>query len=362
MVAAILIGIGCGRQSPPPAGSGTYAASFRDAHHLYEPAGRPGGLTVDRPDEPVAWVNGRPVPRRDLAAAMVRRMAQVPGGLSPERLREAEAAVGRAAFQDVVVQNLLHQEASALPSPPPEEVEAVLAGLARQVPEGRTLDQVLAAQGLTAGQVRTQIEGQLRMQRLLRERAGEIPAPSADEVELFFVENQERFQIPERVVFRHLLVRAGAEAGRSADEARERARALRERAAAGEDLGGLIREASDDPAAREGEGRIGPVPTAQLPAPLAAALRDLAPGELGPVVEIGDAHLVVRLEAREAARLPEFSEAEAMARELILRRRQQEAVERYIQQLVRQADVRMAEAEAVTEAPPPEPPTDTQER
>ncbi|MBI4162010.1 MAG: peptidyl-prolyl cis-trans isomerase [Acidobacteria bacterium] len=139
-----------------------------------------------------------------------------------------------------------------------------------------------------------------------------------EELRAHYEEHREEFRTPETVEFRELVVLAGPE-GR--EEARGRLVALRDRAAAGEDLEALIREHSEAPSRAEG-GLVGPFERGDLVGEIASISFSLRPGELSEVVELPHGFHLIRLEGHAEARIPPFEEVrkriEAGLRERVL--------------------------------------------
>jgi peptidyl-prolyl cis-trans isomerase D len=129
----------------------------------------------------------------------------------------------------------------------------------------------------------------------------EFARTAADRVQAFYDESLERYQLPERIRLRHVLVRRGDDP----DAARERAEAVRERIAAGEDMASVAREVSEDEGSRELGGDLGLLPVSEVSQALRDAVADLEDGELSPVVE-GDLgfHVVRREQQRPAETRP----------------------------------------------------------
>jgi len=76
---------------------------------------------------------------------------------------------------------------------------------------------------------------------------------------------------------------------------RERAQEAVRRAAGGEDFGALARALSEDPSASRG-GDLGILRLTDLAEPLRSAARVLRPGEVSPVVEVGEGFVVLKRE------------------------------------------------------------------
>lgn len=125
-----------------------------------------------------------------------------------------------------------------------------------------------------------------------------------------------RFEEPEQVRFRHILLRIGADDPElRAEERREEAQKLLERLRAGEAFAPLAESFSEDPSSERG-GDMGFVTRGEVDPALDEAVFALQPGELGEVVRSSFGFHVLRVEERREARLRPFEDVrEELARE-----------------------------------------------
>jgi len=125
----------------------------------------------------------------------------------------------------------------------------------------------------------------------------EFARAEADRIQAYYDENLSRYQLPERIRLRHVLIR------RSGDEdaARARAEAARARIAAGEDMASVARELSEDEGSKDLGGDLGLLPVSEVSPTLRDAVADLEDGELSPIVEGDLGFHVVRREDRRPA-------------------------------------------------------------
>jgi parvulin-like peptidyl-prolyl isomerase len=166
--------------------------------------------------------------------------------------------------------------------------------------------------------------------------------PSDADVARFFAENGDYFALPGRMQVEQVFVRASGESDPDA-LARARDAAARLRAGAGADAV---------------QGEVGGAPVAPLPGGLLPAaklreylgpaaidaLRDLAPnGVTDPVRAAGGYH-VLRLVAREPGATPELAAVRDEVRAELRRRGGDEALRRYLDELRRRAEIRVAGA------------------
>jgi peptidyl-prolyl cis-trans isomerase SurA len=124
----------------------------------------------------------------------------------------------------------------------------------------------------------------------------------------------------------------------SAEAARQKIQALRDRIVAGEDFGKVAKEASDDTLTRNNGGDMGWFQADQWGTSIGAQMKALADGELSPIFQsdVGY-HLVKRIATREQDVTDENRRNQA--RELIGNRKADEEYERYLRQMRSEAYV-----------------------
>lgn len=140
-----------------------------------------------------------------------------------------------------------------------------------------------------------------------------------DRVKRFYDEHPDRFNAPEKVRARHVLVRVPPDAtAEAADAARERATALRARIEAGEDFAKIAAEASDDPGSKAAGGDLGFFQRGQMVKPFEEAAFVLEPGGLSDVVKTDFGFHVIRVEEKKPAESRSFEDARRdIAREIL---------------------------------------------
>ncbi|KXX63541.1 nitrogen fixation protein NifM [Marichromatium gracile] len=167
-----------------------------------------------------------------------------------------------------------------------QQLDASLAELRDRYEDEAAFEAALTDGGLDVAALRRALERELRFDAVLRRIGAQAPAPSEDELVVFYRRHRERFVQPERREARHLLITINPDYAENRPEtARARIAALAERLAADPDaFGALARRHSECPTALE-EGRLGTLTAGQLYPVLDAALFALAPGEISAVVE-----------------------------------------------------------------------------
>lgn len=163
--------------------------------------------------------------------------------------------------------------------------------------------------------------------------------PTDEEVEAFYREHLDYFTLPGRVLLEQVFVRA--EPSRSTREALARAHEAAGRLRGGEDLRAVEQELGDEGVPLP----AGPLPPKKLldylgPTVTRSAL-ELEAGEVGEPVRSASGFHVLRVVDRRPSRTPLLEEIREEVRAEVARRRGEEALRYYLDDLRRQADVRI---------------------
>jgi peptidyl-prolyl cis-trans isomerase D len=150
------------------------------------------------------------------------------------------------------------------------------------------------------------------------------------ELEQLYAARRDRYDIPEQVRARDILIRADRKSDPKTLEARRAvAQKLRDRLAAGEDFAELARKDSDDAKTRERGGDLGFFRRGQLAPELEKAAFGLDPGQLSEVIQTDSGFHIMRVEERRDAAVRGFEDVrEELARELLTSEARHEAAQR----------------------------------
>jgi peptidyl-prolyl cis-trans isomerase D len=171
----------------------------------------------------------------------------------------------------------------------------------------------------------------------------EFQRREAERIAAYYQENQARYELPERLRLRHVLVSFGGDE----EAARVRAEAALERVEGGEDMAEVAREVSDDPGSRDLGGDLGLLPAGEIASALRDAVAPLSPGQLAPLVRGDQGFHVVRLEERLPAETRSLADVTpAIAEELY----RAEQAEQWASRTAEDLAARIAEGKSLEEA------------
>ncbi|MCC6640148.1 MAG: peptidylprolyl isomerase [Deltaproteobacteria bacterium] len=151
------------------------------------------------------------------------------------------------------------------------------------------------------------------------EQADALLAKDEARVKDFYDAHPDRFNAPEKVRARHILVRVPRDASEDqVNAARERAVALRKRVESGEEFAKVAREASEDPGSKENGGDLGFFQRGQMVKPFEEVAFLMQPGSISDVVKTDFGFHVIEVEEKKAAESRSFEDAKReIAKELI---------------------------------------------
>jgi parvulin-like peptidyl-prolyl cis-trans isomerase-like protein len=168
-----------------------------------------------------------------------------------------------------------------------------------------------------------------------------VPAPtvSDEEIAAFYRDRLAEMSLPETVTVRQILVG-------SLNEARDVRRRL---AKTPKDFENVARQASRGPEAASG-GLMGTFARGQLPAELEAAAFALTVGGTSEIVETSLGYHILRVDARQDARVPALEEAQGRIRAVLAREKSDRNVRQFVADLLARAKVNHAAATRLSSA------------
>ena len=273
----------------------------------------------------------REIERLKASMERMRRRGQIVRELPPEQLKAL-------ALERLIDEKLFEQEVKRLKiRVSPREVDAYIERLKRS--GGMDQAQLLAylnRQGLTLNEYRARIKKDLLKQKLIaREVKSRVVISDAD-VERYIRAHHKELAASGRFTFQAIFFTLPKDATPAQRQAlRQQAENVRKMALEGKDFGELARTYSDGPAADKG-GVIGPVEADELLGQMRVCLGQLKPGQVGPVVELPNGYVVLKLLKREGP----GKVNEAQLKEEIRRKLERQALDKRFREWLRQLRAR----------------------
>ncbi len=221
----------------------------------------------------------------------------------------------------------------------PDEVNQQLQAMRGGFPDPAQFEQALASRGLTIDGLRSQVEKNMSIQKLIESDIAPKVSVTEEAVRKFYDENGDQMRQPDRLRVRHILKQVAPEAP---PEARDAARAaiekLREQAASGTDFAALAREHSEDPGSAANGGELTIAPGETVPEFEQAAYA-LAPGGISPVIETQFGFHVIELQEKIAGQLVPFEQVQPRIQQFLQQRGVQEQIQGVVEILKKSAGV-----------------------
>jgi peptidyl-prolyl cis-trans isomerase C len=255
----------------------------------------------------VARVNDVAISRADFERA-VQNLEGSAGGPVPATERDR---VFRRVLDDLIGYRLLAQETDRRKVTVSDaDVDSQLEKIRQQFPTPDAFTRTLAQQQLTLDELRENTRQRLEIEKLLAEEIGKKVSVTDEQVQAFYKENPQAFQLPEQVRASHILIRAEADADAAAKTAaRARAESVLKMARSGKDFAALAKEYSQDPGSAAAGGDLGLFGQGQMVGPFNDAAFSLAPGTISDIVETEFGYHIIKVVDKQPARPVPLDEA-----------------------------------------------------
>ncbi len=328
---AVFLLVGCGCTSPDTA---------READTVDPGAERQAAATENAL---VVAVDGNELRQDELDRQVGYALSsQQMGGIPPEALGpDVLNQIRSEIIERFVSQHVLLSEAGRQGVEADEgDVEAAVTEITSGLPEGMTLADALQGYSMDETQFREELKKDLQIRALLETRTEDAYKASNEEIQEFYQESQQYFQVPATARTRHILVKV--EDGDSPEEQakkKEKAEALLAQLADGADFAQLAAEHSDCPSAREG-GNLGELRQGQTVPAFEKAAFSQELNKPGPVVKTQFGYHVIEVQERAEDRVRPLEEVREDIERFLNDQKQQEVIEEYIQDLKGQSTIR----------------------
>ncbi|MFP4453523.1 MAG: peptidylprolyl isomerase [Desulfobacterales bacterium] len=187
----------------------------------------------------------------------------------------------------------------------------------------------ISGMNYTVDLLEKEIERNLAIRELIDEKFASELSVSDSEVEAFYNENQDEFEVPERVRARHILIKSDDE---NKDEAREKIKEVQGKLEDGEDFSELAGQYSDDPSGESG-GDLGFFSRGQMVKNFEEAAFELEPGEVSDIVETRFGYHLIKLEERKDKGVKPLEEVRGDIRENLEQEKVMQKLEPYMESL-----------------------------
>ena len=230
--------------------------------------------------------------------------------IPPEQTDRFERSMRRQIVEEFIVQTLIANAAKKQNlTVGAKDVDDYLEKIKGELTPGTTLDQVLKTEGVTMADLRKDIERQLMAKKLVDASLSGKTEPTEKEIADFYDKNKERFNMPETVKARHILVAVDQDADASTmADGKAVADSVRDDLVHGADFAKMAAVNSDCPSHVRG-GDLGEFPRGQMVKAFDEAAFSQKVDDIGPVIQTQFGYHIIQVTAHNQPRVVGIEEA-----------------------------------------------------
>jgi peptidyl-prolyl cis-trans isomerase C len=279
------------------------------------------------------------------ADGQIRRMlGESAGQLNGSQLDALMDRFRQQVVERFVTRSLLSQEAEKRQiAVGAAEVDAAVETVKARLPQGLTFEEVLTREGMTVEAFRTNLVAELKIKTLVESEIPTNMVVAEADIAAFYAEQRERFQTPETVEARHILIKTEAtddEAAKAGKKAK--IEGIHKQLVEGGDFEALAREHSECPSKDRG-GSLGTFQRGQMVKPFEDAAFGLETNAISPVVETQFGYHVLQVTAHHAAKTNTLEDMKDQLAAHLKQRKQMERFEAFMDKLKAAATIEYAD-------------------
>lgn len=294
-----------------------------------------------------ARVNDTVITRAEVDEQVQQVMARMAMMVSPEYEDAIRKRVEDDVMERLITETLLRQRVKAEGIEVGDaEVEEFIAGLRTQLPPDTTMEQQLAAAGMSVEELRRQVKEDMAIQKLLESKIPGGLEPSDEEIVAFYNTNRDEFFTrPALATASHILVSTqDARSDEARRAAREKIDTIRAAILAGADFAEQAKAHSACPSGQQG-GDLGQFPRGQMVPTFEDAAFTQEIGQVGPVVQTEFGLHLILVSDRTEGEVVALEEVRTDIAGHLENEKKQQAVEAYILKLREDATVEIVAAD-----------------
>lgn len=160
------------------------------------------------------------------------------------------------------------------------------------------------------------------------------------EIRRFYEESKSRFEVPEKVRARHILIKVDRTAPAEAlEKARDKAKNILKKVRAGEDFSELASRFSEDPGSKQNGGDLGFFPRGRMAPEFEKAAFSLKPGEVSEIVQTNFGFHIIKADQKMEPSIQPLENVKEQLRKKLTVDRKREAVDAYVDKITKEAGV-----------------------
>lgn len=329
---------GCGKKTEPPAQTGVDLSKPGDLFNQPVSSPRP---KMD-PSTVMVTVNGKDITRGEVDEDVMKMIDLARRRMPPEQVAQMEDQFVQQALDQLVLRILLTEAVDTEKIEITEdEVAKSTAEFKASLPPDMKFEDVLARNGWNEERFLTSMKLDLRINKLFEQKAESVEKPTEDELNKFYEDNRERFDMPETVEARHILIAFNPEdTDEGKAEKRKKAEEVRAKLVAGGDFAELAKEYSDDPGSKNRGGELGLFPRGRMVKPFEDAAFSQKTNDIGEIVETAYGYHIIQVTDHKEPHMAPLDEVKDRLSAALHRQKQQEIVREYVRALREKADIK----------------------
>jgi len=298
-------------------------------------------------DDFIVQVNGEKLTTAEVDAMLEGQMASISKQVPPEQMEQVKSQLQqmrgkwRQQLSDYFIQKtVLAQEADKQKIIVSDnEVNAQLKEYEQQVPPGTKLEDMLKQQGVSIEKLRGDIKNILKAKKLMDSQVTTSAAPTDEEIKNYFDVNKSKFDEPEKVRARHILVKTSSSDNETVKKANKaKIDGIRKKLVAGGDFAKIAAESSDCPSKSKG-GDLGAFAKGQMVKPFEDAAFGQKINEIGPVVETQFGYHIIQAQEHMTGTSKTLDQVKPEIAKTLQEQNKQKAIKDYIDGLKNKATI-----------------------
>lgn len=301
---------------------------------------QPNPLTND-PEAVVVKVDGMEIKRGEILELVNLTMQRLGGQVPPQQLPQLQQQMYTRVKNDLINAKLIEGAVIAADIPVDDAaIEAEITTIRESLPEGKTLEELLAVQNNTLDELKDDIRNQLASRTLFDQQVANIANATEADAQTFYNENPNNFQTPEQVTASHILVKPAEGADEAAKAAsKAELETIRASIIAGETSFAEAAAAhSSCPSSAQG-GSLGTFGKGQMVPEFEIAAFTQEIGEVGDVVETQFGYHIIQVSEHTDEGTIAFDEAKTQIIDFLTNQSKQQAIAAYIESLRSKATI-----------------------
>jgi peptidyl-prolyl cis-trans isomerase C len=288
----------------------------------------------------VVEVNGVKLTQKEVDEKANRTIESIKDKVPPDQLEPFKENIQQRLIDDFVTRTLISQELDKTKIVIDEkEIDTALGEIESKVPQGMTLETMLQQSGMTMEEMRENIVFSLRANKLFETQINPVYTPSDAEIQKYYTDNKKKYDVPETVHARHILIKVDEKDDEKTKGAKKlKIEEIRKQLVEGADFGKIAQESSECPSKDRG-GDLGTFPRGRMVKPFEDAAFTQKVKEVGPVVETKFGYHIIEVVEHNQAQEKTVDEVKITITETLQNQKKQQMAKTYLDDLKEKAKI-----------------------